>query len=81
MEKIKPCPWCGETEKRRIVRPGLDGRYFIDHFDAVFHLQSSIGFDTEAEAVAAWNNRAVIRSNGGISIGAVYGGLTIERER
>ena len=55
MRKLKPCPWCGETEKRRIIRPGLNDRYFIDHFDAVFHLQSSIGFESEDEAAAAWN--------------------------
>lgn len=59
MERIKPCPWCGETEKRKIVRPGMNGRYFIDHFDATFHLKSSIGFDTEAEAVTAWNKMEV----------------------
>lgn len=59
MEKIKPCPWCGETDKHQIVRRGLDGRYFINHFDAVFHLQSSIGFETEAEAVTAWNKMEV----------------------
>lgn len=56
---LRPCPWCGETEKRKIVRPGLDGRFYIDHFDSVFHLQSSIGFDTEAEAVATWNRTGV----------------------
>lgn len=56
---VRPCPWCGETEKKNIVRPGMNGRYFIDHYDAVFHLQSSVGFDTEAEAVAAWNKMEV----------------------
>ena len=52
---LLPCPWCGETAKRQIIRPGMNGRFFIDHFDAVFHLQSSIGFDSEDEAIAAWN--------------------------
>lgn len=56
MEELKPCPWCGETKAHEIVRPGLNGRYFIDHFDAVFHLQSSIGFETAEAAAEAWNN-------------------------
>lgn len=54
LNKITACPWCGETDKRAIIRRGLDGRYFIHHMDAVFNIKSSCGFDTEAEAVAAW---------------------------
>ena len=84
MEKMKPCPWCGETDKRRIVRPGLNGRYFVDHVDSVFNLKSSIGFNTEGEAVAAWNDMRfpVVtmeqHGSGGTVIGHV-GSLTINR--
>ena len=53
--ELRPCPWCGGTDKRNIIRRGLNGRYFIDHMDAVFIIKSSTGFDTEKEAADAWN--------------------------
>ena len=61
--RIKACPWCGETDKRAIIRRGLDGRYFIHHMDAVFNIKSSCGFDTEAEAVDAWEKMTFIGGN------------------
>ncbi len=57
MEELKPCPFCGETNAKNIFKQGLSGRYFIDHFDSIYWIKSSIGFDTEAEAIEAWNRR------------------------
>ena len=56
-QELKPCPWCGEQNKRNIIRRGLNGRYFIDHMDAVFHLKSSVGFAAEKEAAEPWNDQ------------------------
>ncbi len=55
--RLKPCPWCGETAFRKIIRQKMDERYFVDHLDAVFHLKSSIGFETPEEAAAEWNRQ------------------------
>lgn len=52
------CPWCGETNVKNIVRPGMNGRYFIDHVDGVLNIKSQTGFDTVEEAVTAWNKGA-----------------------
>lgn len=56
-EKLKPCPFCGETRFEYIISQGMNGRYFIKHYDDVYHIQSSIGFETEREAIEAWNRR------------------------
>ena len=56
-EKLKPCPFCGETSAKYIITQGMNGRYFIKHYDDVYHIQSSIGFETEREAIEAWNRR------------------------
>lgn len=56
-ERLSPCPWCGETERRKIIRPALNGRYYIDHMDAVYNLKSSLTWETEEEAAKAWNER------------------------
>ena len=55
--ELKPCPFCGETNPRQIITRGMNERYFISHFDDVFNIKSSIGFETEAGAVEAWNRR------------------------
>lgn len=57
-KELKPCPFCGETNIKHIMVRGRESRYFINHFDAIFRIESSIGFDTEAEAIEAWNRRA-----------------------
>lgn len=57
-KEVKPCPFCGETKVENIITQGINGRYFINHFDDIFYIKSSIGFDTEAEAIGAWNRRA-----------------------
>lgn len=57
-KELKPCPFCGETSIKHIMVRGRESRYFINHFDAIFRIESSIGFDTEAEAIEAWNRRA-----------------------
>lgn len=55
--ELKPCPFCKESNIKNIITQGMNGRYFINHFDAVFNIKSSIGFDTVTEAVEAWNRR------------------------
>lgn len=57
-KELKPCPFCGETKVENIITQGMNGRYFINHYDGVFHIQSSIGFETESEAIEFWNRRA-----------------------
>lgn len=57
-KELKPCPFCGETSIKNIIVRGRESRYFINHFDAIFRIESSIGFDTEAEAIEVWNRRA-----------------------
>lgn len=56
-KELKPCPFCGEISAEYIITKGMNGRYFIKHYDDVFHIQSSIGFETESEAIEAWNRR------------------------
>lgn len=57
-KELKPCPFCGETSAKYIITKGMNGRYFINHFDDIFHVTSSIGFETASEAIEAWNRRA-----------------------
>ncbi len=52
---IAPCPCCGEDRFNRAVTRGRDNRYFINHYDKIFHIQSSIGFDSPEAAAEAWN--------------------------
>lgn len=56
--KIKSCPFCGETRAENIISRGMNGLYFINHFDNIFWIKSSIGFYTESEAIEAWNRRS-----------------------
>lgn len=57
-KELKPCPFCGETNIKSIIVRGREERYFINHFDAIFRIESSIGFDTVEEAIESWNRRA-----------------------
>lgn len=55
--KLKPCPFCGETKLENIITRGMNERYFISHYDDIFTIKSSIGFETKADAIKAWNRR------------------------
>lgn len=57
--KLKPCPWCGETKTWNILRLAANDKFIIDHMDAVFHLRSSIVFDSAEEAAEAWNRQRI----------------------
>ena len=60
-EKLKPCPFCG---KNAFVQKsnGLSGISGVEYYprcrtkDCVGN-QGWVGFDTEAEAIKAWNRR------------------------
>lgn len=56
-KELKPCPFCGESNIENIITKGRNERYFINHYDYIFNIKSSIGFDTVTEAVEAWNRR------------------------
>ena len=57
MSNLAPCPWCGETDKRKIIRQSLSGQYCVDHLDGTFNLKTSLTWPTEDEAIRAWNER------------------------
>ena len=57
MIELKPCPFCGEKDVNKIITKGMNERFFIHHYDDVFDIKSSVGFDSIEEAKDAWNRR------------------------
>ena len=54
--KIKPCPWCGEEA---ILKQTKSKLYYItcDNYDCSIYPMMYEKFDTEQEAIEAWNKR------------------------
>ena len=52
---LVPCPYCGKDRFNDAITRGRDNRYFINHYDSIYHLQSSVGFDNPEDAAEAWN--------------------------
>lgn len=69
MSKLKPCPFCGgeasivETEPR-IYIPSRNGKYAVACYGCEIYLgydeDYGCKFDTEEEAIEAWNTRKPI---------------------
>lgn len=67
MSELKPCPFCGErchiwkVETPRLYRPSRNHQYCVvcNGCDLLFGFDEDYGgvFDTEQEAVEAWNRR------------------------
>lgn len=58
MEEPKPCIWCKETKKSRIIGRNLTGEYRIEHFCKVATILGKQWYKDETDAIAAWNTRA-----------------------
>lgn len=62
-EELKPCPWCKDKpETQRTVHRLLDGlmlKYWWVQCDNAKCpvMPESLSYNTEAEAIAAWNTR------------------------
>lgn len=59
MADLKPCPFCGNSEKVKVIIhqfATLSDSYGVECFNC--KTQSYQYFDTETEAVKAWNTRA-----------------------
>ena len=67
MNQLKLCPFCGEQARviashhPRLYRPSRNGNYYVvcDSCDALLGFDEDYGgqFDTEEEAIEAWNRR------------------------
>lgn len=57
MSELLPCPFCGGEAKVAIGQGQHDGHGYIVFCDRCWVSQSYLD-KTEAEAIAAWNNRA-----------------------
>lgn len=64
MKELKPCPFCGSKgEMRCDKKPDMNGyfvySYVVDcsRFDCPASYMIGNDFDTEAEAIEAWNRR------------------------
>lgn len=68
MDKLKPCPWCNQQvhilriDHPRLYRPSCNHPYCVmcNTCDLLFGFDEDYGgiFDTEQEAIDAWNRRA-----------------------
>ena len=55
--KLKPCPFCGEKRKSRIIHQNFSGEYRVEHFCEHFTILGREFFRTEEAAIEAWNRR------------------------
>lgn len=57
--KPEPCPWCGTTEKRKIIGRVMHGKKLrVEHYCRVASILGRQLFDTEDEVIEEWNKRA-----------------------
>ena len=55
MTYLEPCPWCGEAP---VLKPWLDGGVCMLHYGGCDFVEGTLLFDSEDEAVEAWNGGA-----------------------
>ena len=51
---LAPCPWCG---KQPTLKPWIDGGVCMIHSGSCDFVEPTLFFDSEKEAVDAWNTR------------------------
>ncbi|MBR2132262.1 MAG: Lar family restriction alleviation protein [Oscillospiraceae bacterium] len=56
-ENLKPCPFCGEKRKSRLIGKSLMNEYRPEHFCEAISLLGRKFYRTEQEAIVAWNRR------------------------
>ncbi len=56
--ELKPCPFCGEKRKSRLIGKRFTGEYRVEHFCEYITLLGRKLYKTEQEAIEAWNRRA-----------------------
>ena len=59
MAELKPCPFCGCADKRKIIEYNWDRQYRIRHAcrDMIYILGYT-HYETEDKVIEAWNRRA-----------------------
>ena len=57
MADLKPCPFCGRTDKRNIIEKTLLGEYRVGHTCKCLYVLGRKFYKTEAQAIEAWNTR------------------------
>jgi len=60
MDELKECPWCTDPPISGRISAGLTGTQWVaycDNIDCPVQPMTD-GFETEAEAIAAWNHRS-----------------------
>lgn len=61
-EKLKPCPFCGEEpylQFRESDKTLLDVEFYVECANPYCGVEPvTSGFETEEDAIAAWNRRA-----------------------
>lgn len=54
----EPCPWCGTTDKRKIIGRVMRGaKLRVEHFCGPLSILGRQLFDTEEEVIDEWNRR------------------------
>lgn len=58
MTELLPCPFCGGEADLIDISDEYEGEYWVAHQCANGTSVETNSYDTEAEAIAAWNSRA-----------------------